>query len=248
MLWRALTWRPTTSTRSVRLVSHRRCRKAELTFLVPDLPPPQHSPSFFCYTHRHDGGMHSQWSADRHRCDWRRTELVSLPLSLSLAPLPLNSSPSFLPASPPVRPAAAPFSTTTLSRLALASMPLAEVSLPCFSLRRGSRFGGALSLLSLVPSALWLCIPSPELSTDELTFSFSRSWERSAIPADIKRATPRWKTWGTPVAAWDGATCDIRKYFKYQTLTFVRRRSSLPLHPFPLSSRADPFSDPQNIE
>ncbi|PRQ71491.1 Concanavalin A-like lectin/glucanase domain-containing protein [Rhodotorula toruloides] len=43
---------------------------------------------------------------------------------------------------------------------------------------------------------------------------------RSSIPSDIKAGAPRWKTWGTPVAAWDGATCDTRTYFKNQMLTF----------------------------
>uniref|UniRef100_A0A0K3CP26 BY PROTMAP: gi/472586204/gb/EMS23732.1/ glycoside hydrolase family 16 protein [Rhodosporidium toruloides NP11] gi/647397710/emb/CDR40946.1/ RHTO0S05e09450g1_1 [Rhodosporidium toruloides] n=1 Tax=Rhodotorula toruloides TaxID=5286 RepID=A0A0K3CP26_RHOTO len=47
---------------------------------------------------------------------------------------------------------------------------------------------------------------------------------RSSIPSDIKAGAPRWKTWGTPVAAWDGATCDTRTYFKNQMLTFVSRR------------------------
>lgn len=50
---------------------------------------------------------------------------------------------------------------------------------------------------------------------------------RSSIPSDIKSGAPRWKSWGTPVAAWDGATCDTRTYFKNQMLTFV----SLRLHP-----------------
>lgn len=45
---------------------------------------------------------------------------------------------------------------------------------------------------------------------------------RARIPADIKSGAPRWKSWGTPFAAFDGSTCDTRTYFKNQMLTFVR--------------------------
>ncbi|BGP16353.1 hypothetical protein JCM10213v2_004355 [Rhodosporidiobolus nylandii] len=45
-------------------------------------------------------------------------------------------------------------------------------------------------------------------------------WTRSAIPSDIKNGAPGWKQWGTPVAAWDGSTCDIRTYFQWQMITF----------------------------
>ncbi|CEQ39518.1 SPOSA6832_01060, partial [Sporobolomyces salmonicolor] len=31
-------------------------------------------------------------------------------------------------------------------------------------------------------------------------------WPRSSIPSDVKNGAPRPKTWGTPVAAWDGST------------------------------------------
>ncbi|GJN90652.1 hypothetical protein Rhopal_003664-T1 [Rhodotorula paludigena] len=43
---------------------------------------------------------------------------------------------------------------------------------------------------------------------------------RARIPADIKSGAPRWKSWGTPFAAFDGSTCDTRTYFKNQMLTF----------------------------
>ncbi|BGP40272.1 hypothetical protein JCM10450v2_004252 [Rhodotorula kratochvilovae] len=45
-------------------------------------------------------------------------------------------------------------------------------------------------------------------------------WQRSKIPSDIKNGAPRWKTWGTPVAAFDGSTCDTRSFFRNQQLTF----------------------------
>lgn len=45
-------------------------------------------------------------------------------------------------------------------------------------------------------------------------------WQRSKIPSDVKNGAPRPKTWGTPVAVWDGATCDTRTFFKWQMLTF----------------------------
>ncbi|GAA5873992.1 hypothetical protein JCM8547_001595 [Rhodosporidiobolus lusitaniae] len=45
-------------------------------------------------------------------------------------------------------------------------------------------------------------------------------WSRPNIPSDIKNGSPRWKTWGTPVAAFDGSTCDTRTYFQQQQLVF----------------------------
>lgn len=47
-------------------------------------------------------------------------------------------------------------------------------------------------------------------------------WPRAQVPTDVKRGWPKWQLWGTPVAAWDGATCDTRQFFKNQKLTFVR--------------------------
>ncbi|GAA6021012.1 hypothetical protein JCM10207_003888 [Rhodosporidiobolus poonsookiae] len=45
-------------------------------------------------------------------------------------------------------------------------------------------------------------------------------WPRASIPADVKKGAPRWKSWGTPVAAFDGKTCDTRTFFKQQLITF----------------------------
>ncbi|TNY24628.1 concanavalin A-like lectin/glucanase domain-containing protein [Rhodotorula diobovata] len=45
-------------------------------------------------------------------------------------------------------------------------------------------------------------------------------WPRAQVPTDVKRGWPKWQLWGTPVAAWDGATCDTRQFFKNQKLTF----------------------------
>ncbi|GAA5983395.1 hypothetical protein JCM10908_000272 [Rhodotorula pacifica] len=45
-------------------------------------------------------------------------------------------------------------------------------------------------------------------------------WTRSQIPGDVQSGNPRPYTWGTPSAAWDGATCDTRTYIKEQMLTF----------------------------
>ncbi|GAA6057739.1 hypothetical protein JCM3770_001715 [Rhodotorula araucariae] len=45
-------------------------------------------------------------------------------------------------------------------------------------------------------------------------------WQRSKVPSDIKSGAPRWKTWGTPVAAFDGSACDTRSFFRNQQLTF----------------------------
>lgn len=45
-------------------------------------------------------------------------------------------------------------------------------------------------------------------------------WQRSQIPHDVQAGAPRPYTWGTPVAAWDGATCDTRTFIKEQLLTF----------------------------
>ncbi|GAA5975979.1 hypothetical protein JCM11641_002856 [Rhodosporidiobolus odoratus] len=44
-------------------------------------------------------------------------------------------------------------------------------------------------------------------------------WTRSAIPSDVTKGAPRWKTWGTPVAAFDGSTCDTRTFFQQQMIT-----------------------------
>ncbi|BGP16338.1 hypothetical protein JCM10213_004879 [Rhodosporidiobolus nylandii] len=38
-------------------------------------------------------------------------------------------------------------------------------------------------------------------------------WSRSAIPVDVLAGEPRPQSWGIPVAAWDGSTCDTRTYF-----------------------------------
>ncbi|BGP16326.1 hypothetical protein JCM10213v2_004328 [Rhodosporidiobolus nylandii] len=45
-------------------------------------------------------------------------------------------------------------------------------------------------------------------------------WTRSAIPSDIKNGAPRSSQWGTPVAAWDSSTCDIKSLIKQQIITF----------------------------
>ncbi|BGP55769.1 hypothetical protein JCM8202v2_003376 [Rhodotorula sphaerocarpa] len=45
-------------------------------------------------------------------------------------------------------------------------------------------------------------------------------WQRSQIPHDVQAGAPRPYTWGTPVAAWDGTTCDTRTFIKEQLLTF----------------------------
>ncbi|GAA5894169.1 uncharacterized protein JCM6883_003740 [Sporobolomyces salmoneus] len=45
-------------------------------------------------------------------------------------------------------------------------------------------------------------------------------WKRSSIPSDIQNGAPRPRGWGTPVAQWDGSTCDTRTFFKWQMLTF----------------------------
>ena len=49
------------------------------------------------------------------------------------------------------------------------------------------------------------------------------------MPADVQSGAPRWKNWGTPVAAFDGSTCDTRTFFRNQKLTFVRPARSLSL-------------------
>ncbi|GAA6020986.1 hypothetical protein JCM10207_003879, partial [Rhodosporidiobolus poonsookiae] len=44
---------------------------------------------------------------------------------------------------------------------------------------------------------------------------------RSSIPRDIMSGAPKWKTWGRPVAAFDGGeSCDTRTYFSRQMITF----------------------------
>ncbi|GAA5858209.1 hypothetical protein JCM1840_001088 [Sporobolomyces johnsonii] len=48
-------------------------------------------------------------------------------------------------------------------------------------------------------------------------------WQRSNIPSDVKNGAPRPRTWGTPVAAWDGSTCDTRTFFQDLMLTFASR-------------------------
>ncbi|GAA5968833.1 hypothetical protein JCM21900_001792 [Sporobolomyces salmonicolor] len=48
-------------------------------------------------------------------------------------------------------------------------------------------------------------------------------WPRSSIPSDVNNGAPRPRTWGTPVAAWDGSTCDTRTYFQDLMLTFASR-------------------------
>ncbi|GAA5959343.1 hypothetical protein JCM8115_000081 [Rhodotorula mucilaginosa] len=45
-------------------------------------------------------------------------------------------------------------------------------------------------------------------------------WQRSQIPRDVQSGNPRPYTWGTPVAEWDGATCDTRTFIQKQMLTF----------------------------
>ncbi|GAA5897224.1 hypothetical protein JCM8208_003760 [Rhodotorula glutinis] len=45
-------------------------------------------------------------------------------------------------------------------------------------------------------------------------------WQRANVPGDVQSGAPRWKTWGTPVAAFDGSTCDTRTFFRNQKLTF----------------------------
>ncbi|GAA6040172.1 hypothetical protein JCM8097_004162 [Rhodosporidiobolus ruineniae] len=45
-------------------------------------------------------------------------------------------------------------------------------------------------------------------------------FRRDSIPLDITNGAPRWKTWGTPVAAYDGSSCDTRTFFQKQMLTF----------------------------
>ncbi|GAA5983400.1 hypothetical protein JCM10908_000274 [Rhodotorula pacifica] len=45
-------------------------------------------------------------------------------------------------------------------------------------------------------------------------------WTLSQIPSDVQSGNPRPYTWGTPSAAWDGATCDTRTYIREQMLTF----------------------------
>lgn len=45
-------------------------------------------------------------------------------------------------------------------------------------------------------------------------------WQRSQIPGDVQSGNPRPYTWGTPVAEWDGATCDTRTFIQKQMLTF----------------------------
>ncbi|GAA5873964.1 hypothetical protein JCM8547_001589 [Rhodosporidiobolus lusitaniae] len=45
-------------------------------------------------------------------------------------------------------------------------------------------------------------------------------WQRSNIPSDIINGAPRWRTWGTPAAQWDGATCDTRTFIQKQMITF----------------------------
>ncbi|GAA5975934.1 hypothetical protein JCM11641_002842 [Rhodosporidiobolus odoratus] len=44
-------------------------------------------------------------------------------------------------------------------------------------------------------------------------------WPRSKIPSDVAAGEPRPQTWGYPVAAWDGSTCDTRTYFSQLWIT-----------------------------
>ncbi|GAA6034149.1 hypothetical protein JCM8097_000720, partial [Rhodosporidiobolus ruineniae] len=44
-------------------------------------------------------------------------------------------------------------------------------------------------------------------------------WKRANVPADVVVGSPRPQSWGTPVAAWDGSTCDTRTYFSELWIT-----------------------------
>ncbi|GAA5975888.1 hypothetical protein JCM11641_002829 [Rhodosporidiobolus odoratus] len=62
----------------------------------------------------------------------------------------------------------------------------------------------------------------------ETGISFWR-WSRHDIPLDVRLGRPNWTTWGTPVGAFDGSTCDTKTFFKQQIITLASRTTELPL-------------------
>ncbi|GAA5850479.1 hypothetical protein JCM8547_001887 [Rhodosporidiobolus lusitaniae] len=45
-------------------------------------------------------------------------------------------------------------------------------------------------------------------------------WSRGDVPSDVESGSPEPEGWGTPVAAWGTATCDIETYFYDLKMTF----------------------------